>query len=122
MLGIKRRPIFEKIAHYLTGFVAIMKGVDKTAHFNEHPFVPIFLIAIGIFILIATYFHHWFEKRVTEFKTLLCSFEGVALIVVSYSYFSMGKKFLPLCFFLCGIAYFVVGYFLHRKKTKTLKR
>jgi ABC-type proline/glycine betaine transport system permease subunit len=105
----------------MTGGIVILKGVAKSDHFHEHPLVPIFLIAIGIFILVATFFHHWFAKRVTEFKSLLYTCEAIALLVVSYSYFSMGKKFLPICFFICSLAYFVIAYVLHLKKVKSLK-
>ncbi|HET9055311.1 MAG TPA: hypothetical protein VFN30_00545 [Chitinophagaceae bacterium] len=59
---------FEKLAHYLAGFVILSKGVDKAEHFNEHPNITIFFFAMAFFIFFATVWHHYFERKFKDFK------------------------------------------------------
>ncbi len=120
MFKIKKNPVLEKFAHYLTAFVVILKGIDKAEHFHEHPFVSIFLILLGVILLLATVFHHTLEKKVKEFKTVLFTCEGLSLLLVSYYFFASGKKLLPSVYLACGIAFLIMAYVFYLRKSRRL--
>lgn len=121
LLTTKNRQLLQKLGHYLTGIIIIMKGIEKAEHFHEHPFIPIFLFVIGAFIIFATFKHHYFEKHIKEFKSLLFFCEGVALALVTYYYFSEGKKLLPSVYAAVSIAYFVMSVVFYRRRVKSEK-
>lgn len=116
-----KKHIRESIAHYLTGAVVIMKGYEKSAHFHEHPFITIALFVLGVFIIIATIFHHWFENRVKSFKSLLHTCEFLVLSLVTYYYYSEGKLALPTVYLLAAIGHLVAAIIFYRKKLQQLK-
>lgn len=122
MAETSRKAVMEKFAHLLTGFVVVLKGIDKAEHFHDHPVIAVLLIALGIIILVSTFFHHEIEKYARVFKSYLCILEGIALFIVSYYYFSEGKKALPTVYLLCSIAYFVAAYIIYQKKVRSLQR
>ena len=117
-----KKHIRESIAHYLTGLIVLVKGYEKSAHFHDHPFITIALFCLGAFIIIATIFHHWFEKHIKEFKTLLHTCESLVLFLVAYYYFSEGKKGLPIAYTLAAIGHAVAAFFFYRKKVKAIKK
>lgn len=116
------KQIREAIAHYLTGAVVILKGYEKSEHFHKHPFITIALFALGAFIIIATVFHHFFEKHVKEFKTLLHGCESLVLGLVTYYYYSEGKIALPTVYLLAAIGHAVAAVLLYRKKVRSIKK
>lgn len=118
----KHAAIAEKFGHYLTGFLVILKGIDKSEHFSEHPFVVVLLLILGSFIITATYFHHFFEKKVKEFKTIIHITEGLVLLLVTYYYFEEGKKALPFAFLVASIANFVAAFVLYKKKISATRQ
>ena len=103
--GIK----LEKLAHYLAGFVILLKGIDKAEHFREHPFITLFFLAMGLFIGFATYKHHYFEKKFKDFKVLLFLCEAIVLSVVTWYYFNEGKKALPFAYLSATILYYILA-------------
>ena len=113
----KKSLLLQRLAHYLVGLLVILKGVEKSEHFNEHPLVCLSLFFIGLFILFANYRHHFFEKYFKEFNIVLFICEGLVLGVVSYYYLSEGKKGLPYAYLLAALVYFVVAIYLYRKKS-----
>lgn len=117
-----KKQIREALSHYLTGLIVIVKGFDKSEHYHEHPVITILLFALGIFIIAATYFHHFFEKHVKDFRILMhfCEFVVVALIAVYY--FSLGKKALPFCYSAAALGHLVAAYMFYRKKMRQTKR
>lgn len=121
MLNKEKKHRIEKIGHYVTGTIVIIKGIDKSEHFSEHPFVTILLFMIGAFIITATYFHHFFAARVKEFKSILFFCEGCALLLVTYYYFEAGKKLLPYAYLIASIAFFIAAFLVYRKKAKQLR-
>ncbi|HRI19652.1 MAG TPA: hypothetical protein PLA68_01805 [Panacibacter sp.] len=114
----KRAAVAEKLSHYLTGFIVILKGIDKAEHFKEHPFIVILLFILGAFIIVATYFHHFFERKVKEFKTLIHITEAVVLLLVTYYYFEEGKTALSFAFLVAAIANFIAAFVLYKKKLR----
>jgi hypothetical protein len=114
--------IKETVAHYLTGLIVIVKGFEKMEHFDEHPFIPIFLFALGAFIIIATLCHRFFEQHVKEFKTLLHGCEFLVLCLVAYYYFVEGKKALPAAYLIAAIGHLVAAIVFYRKKVSAIKK
>jgi hypothetical protein len=106
------------LAHYLVGFIVIVKGIEKTEHFNEHPLLCLSFFFIGGFILFANYRHRQFEKYFKEFDVILFLCEGLVLTGVSYYYFSEGKKALPYGYLVGAVVYFVVAFSKYMKKSR----
>ena len=82
----------KKIGHVISGLVVIIKGYDKFE--NHHPEVGILLILLGLIFVSFAVFHHrisWIAKH----EPWLLWLEGLALAIVSYSYFAAGKFALP---------------------------
>jgi len=113
-----RNPRIQRLAHYLVGFLVIVKGVEKSEHFSDHPVLCLSLFIIGGFILFANFRHHYFEKHFKEFDVVLFFCEGLVLTGVSYYYFSEGRKGLPYAYLLGAVVYFVVAVIKYRKKSK----
>lgn len=101
-----------KIAgHLISGFVIILKGYSKFE--DHHQAAGAVLIALGLLFASFAIFHEkitWIKKH----EPWLLWLEGIALLIVSYSYFSDGKMALPLCYFLCSVAYFIVGGYFYK--------
>ena len=103
----------KKIGHVISGLVVIIKGYDKFE--NHHPEVGILLILLGLIFVSFAVFHHrisWIAKH----EPWLLWLEGLALAIVSYSYFAAGKFALPICYALCSLAYFMVGGYFYKYK------
>lgn len=117
----KAKHVREAVAHYLTGAVVLIKAYEKSEHFHEHPFITIFLAVLGVSIILATAFHHSIEKRIGEFKILLHILEALVLALVTYYYFSEGKKALPVVYSFTVIGHLIAAYFFNRKRIKNKK-
>lgn len=117
----KRNPRLERLTHYLFGFLIILKGIDKSEHFSEHPFLCLSLFIIGGFILFANFRHHLFEKHFKDFHVLLFLCEGLVLLGISYYYFSEGRKGLPYAYLVGAVVYFIAAIIRYRKKSKAEK-
>ena len=115
----KGNPRLERFNHYLFGFLVIVKGVEKTEHFSDHPFMCLSLFIIGGFILFANARHHFFEKHFRDFHVILFLCEGLVLAGVSYYYFSEGRKGLPYAYLLGAVLYFVAAVINYRRKSQT---
>ena len=113
----KGNPRLERFNHYLFGFLVIVKGIEKSEHFSEHPFICLSLFIIGGFILYANFRHHFFEKHFRDFHVILFLSEGLVLAGVSYYYFSEGRKGLPYAYLLAAVLYFVAAVIKYRKKS-----
>lgn len=117
----KRKHIIEMFSHYLTGGIVLLKGYDKSEHFHEHPIIVVALFVLGAFIIIATVFHRFFEKRVADFKTLLHLAEFIVLCLVSYYYWQEGKTAIPIIYLLAAMGNLTAAILFFRKKAKLLK-
>lgn len=99
-----------KISHALVGLTLVLKGVDKAAHFNSHPFTVVFLFAAGAFIILGTAFHHPLQRKITNFTALFRFAEGIALILIGLIFLEKSSR-LPYFFFFAGIIYLGLGLF-----------
>ncbi len=120
MAAIKKKgnPRLERFTHYLFGMLVIVKGVEKSDHFSDHPFICLSLFVIGGFILFANFRHHFFEKYFKDFHVILFLCEGLVLLGVSYYYFSEGRKGLPYAYLAGAVCYFVAAFVKYRRKTR----
>ena len=114
----KKKEQLEKFSHYLAGTLIILKGIEKSEHFDKHPFICIFLFLIGGFIIFANFRHHYFEKHFKEFKIVLFFCEGMVLAVISYYYFAEGKKYIHFFYALGAVMYLIAAIVSYRKKIK----
>ncbi len=116
-----KKHIREAVAHYLTGAVVLVKAYEKSEHFHEHPFITVFLALLGVIIILATAFHKSIEKQIGDFKILLHICEALVLALVTYYYFSEGKKALPFVYALTVVGHLVAAWFFYRKRIRNKK-
>jgi hypothetical protein len=112
-LSDQKKTILKKVSHLISGLVVALKGYDKIE--DHHDEVGAFLILLGLLFISFALFHEkisWIRKH----EPWLLWMEGVALAVVSYSYFSMGKVALPLCYAISSVLYFMVGVYFYKFK------
>jgi len=106
----KRNALLLKFSHILVGIPLILKGIDKAAHFNSHPFTVIFLLGAGTFIILGTVFHHRLEKKIPNFTALFHFAEGIALILIGFSLLEKSSR-MPYFLFFIGAVYLGLGAF-----------
>ena len=111
----------ERFTHYLFGALVIVKGIEKSEHFSEHPFICLSLFIIGGFILLANFRHHFFEKYFKDFHVILFLCEGLVLLGVGYYYFSEGKKGLPYAYLAGAVCYWAAAFVKYRRKSRAEK-
>jgi hypothetical protein len=99
----------------------IVKGIDKSEHFSEHPWLCLSLFIIGGFILFANFKHHLFEKHFKDFHVILFLCESLVLLGVSYYYFSEGRKGLPYAYLVGAVCYMAAAFVKYRKKSRAEK-
>jgi hypothetical protein len=113
----KRGAFLESMAHYLTAFVILLKGLDKVEIDGKAGYGIIFIV-ISILIVAGTIFHHRAEKYFKHFKPVVFVLEAVVMAIVGYLYLKDGKQFIQyMCFFasfMCVIA--TIIYFSKMKR------
>ena len=114
-------PRLERLTHFLFGLLVIVKGIEKSEHFNEHPWLCLSLFVIGGFILVANFRHHLFEKYFKDFHVILFLCEALVLLGVSYYYFSEGRRGLPYAYLVGALCYMVAAFVKYRKKSRAEK-
>jgi len=117
----KRRIIPEKIAHYCVGLPLILKGIDKAEHFNEHPWLVIFLFVAGAFIILGAAFEHRIERWIPNFSKLFHVAEGLALVAIGVALLEKSSR-IPYFFMFAGVAYLAIGIFEFVTKDKAKER
>ena len=117
----KGNPRLERLTHYLFGLLVIVKGIEKSEHFGEHPLLCLSMFIIGGFILFANFRHHLFEKYFKDFHVILFLCEGLVLLGVSYYYFSEGRKGLPYAYLVGAVFYMAAAVVKYRKKSRAEK-
>ncbi|MBI2729910.1 MAG: hypothetical protein HYX40_04015 [Sphingobacteriales bacterium] len=70
---------------------------------------------MGFFIIFATAQHHYFEKRVKDFKVLMFLCEGVVPGIATWYYFNEGRKALPFVYLFAAFLYFVTAVVTYNK-------
>jgi hypothetical protein len=103
------------VAHYCAGFAVLMKGIDKAAHFGEHPVGTSVILFAGAFIFVGAALHPKLKGLVREPKGLFQMAEGVALLAAAWVLHGMGSArmpslyaFLALCFLALGVFFWFV--------------
>ncbi len=117
----RRKIVPEKIAHLCVGLPLILKGIDKAEHFQEHPFLVIFLFAAGAFIILGAAFQHRIEQRIAHFSKLFHVAEGLALIAIGVALLEKSSR-IPYFFMFAGVAYLAIGIFEFVTKDKAKER
>lgn len=112
----KRVAILEAVTHYLTALVVLLKGIDKLD--AGKMFFGMFFVAVGLFIVFGTIFHHRFERALRNFKGYVFLLESIVSIMVGYVYLKDGKNFIQYIFFAAALM-FLIAAIIHFRKTKS---
>lgn len=101
------------IYEILIGFTIITKGFEELPHFHNHPFSVGFIFFAGVFIILATAFHHQFEKRVRHSGGIFHILEGLVEIITAIILFQGIKRMIPMILFFIGLVYLSLGIIEH---------
>lgn len=116
----KRIELLEKVTHYLTAFVILLKGLDKLETPGKFWFGAIFLF-IALFIGAGTFFHHRMERWLRYFKAWVYTSEAVVMGSIGYLYMKEGKHMIQYVCFAAAVMFLVALVVYIRKSTKLKK-
>ena len=97
------------INHYLIGFGLIVKGIEKSEHFSNHPLSVVFFFAAGAAIIAGTFFHHRIENKFKKFDSLFFLLEGSALFLAGLILYEKGGSKIPYFLFFLALVYTILG-------------
>jgi hypothetical protein len=100
------------VAHYCTGFAVFMKGIDKAAHFGQHPAAISVILLAGAFILVGAALHHKLKGRVREPNGLFHMSEAFALLAAAWVLHGMGSARMAVLYVFLALCFFATGAFL----------
>ena len=115
----RRRELLERITHYITAFVILMKGIDKVGTPGKE-WVGTLFIFFAVVVFAGTLFHHRFEKLLHHFKAYTFAVEAIVLAAVGVLYAKEGKALVQYVFFLAAVLYTIalIAYIIrHRSQT-----
>ena len=104
----------ESIAHYLTAFVVLMKGVDKIDKPGKLWFGIVFIF-IALLIVFGNIFHHRAEKILRHFKAYVFVLEAIVISIVGYLYMKDGKQMIQYVCFASAFV-FMIALVIYIKK------
>lgn len=113
---------FLKIYEYIIGVTIILKGTEELPHFHHHPLSVGFIFFAGVFIILATTFHHQFEKRVKHGQGVFHILEGMVEMITAFILFQGTKKMIPFFLFFIGVVYFIMGIVEHYQTPENKER
>ena len=119
----KRKAMMMNVSHMLIGLSLLIKGIDKAAHFSQHPLTVVFLFVAGAFIILGTVFHHVLEKKIPNFAALFHVADGIALILLGFMLLEKSSR-LPYFVLFIGVCYLGLGgfeYFTAAEARKKLR-
>ncbi len=105
------------LAHYFSGLTVILHGF---AEFDRSHGKPLFYFICGAMMILTGIFHQKLIKFLRKSEGILFFIEGTILLFISFHFFEMGKKILPIVHLLGGLFYFYLG-FIKLSGQKTLR-
>jgi hypothetical protein len=107
MVFIKNREKAKRVAHIIAGLTIL---IHSFSHYEEgHSSYLLFLIA-GILFLSIAILHPIIEKKAPWVDGVFFAIEGILSLYVSYEFFHLGKKALPIIYLLVGITQFILSF------------
>ncbi len=107
-----KKTVIEAFHHVLLGCLLTLKGIDKIAH---HPFIGGVILCFGL-ILIGYFIYIIRRKSVNKTLSLMAhTFEGMAILLITYVLLQEGKTYLPYVTFAAAIGCFVAVVVIYRK-------
>jgi hypothetical protein len=115
-LNRQRAERLESIAHYMTAFVILMKGLDKLGQPGKL-WVGIIFLAIAVFIVLGSIFHHKAETMLKHFKAYVFVLEAIVMSIVGYLYMKEGKQMIQYVCFASSLI-FIIATIIYITKVK----
>jgi hypothetical protein len=97
-------------SHYVAAIIVLLHAYNSYTHHDTKHALIYFLFAV--LIMSITRLHHQIEKYIYNILPLFNFIEGTLCLVTASHYNLLGKKYLPIAYFLVGILYFMVGAYL----------
>ncbi len=95
--------------HYIIGLGLLIKGIEKSEHFSQHPLSVIFFFAAAGVIIAGTYFHHSIAKVFRKFDAAFFILEGIALFLAGLILLEKAGSKIPYILFLLALVYMMLG-------------
>jgi hypothetical protein len=117
--GAMKKENFYKLAHYISGFVVILHGINEIDRWHGSPW---FYFITGFLMLLVAVFHHRVEKFLKNGEGVIFLLEGAVQLFIAFHYFEVGKKALPFAHLLATMLYFYVGIMKLKGETPFRKK
>jgi len=108
----KNREKKKKLAHILAGFLILIHAFEK--YDSGHGSYLFFAVAGLVFISVAL-LHSVIEKKAPWIDGVFFVIEPFLSFLIAWDYFHMGKKGLPICYLVAGLAQLVAAFVKSRK-------
>lgn len=111
---MNRKAKLEIVQGILLSLLLVLTGVQN---YQEYPVISwtIALFGLGLFVYSVFLVR---KGSNSQFKVVMISLEGLALVLTSYIYFSEGKKYLPYAILLAAAICFVGAVVLNNRRRK----
>ncbi len=111
----KNREKRKKFAHILAGLIILINAFDR--YQTSDPVYKYYALAGIVFLLVALV-HARIEIKFPWMDSVFFVLEGIVSFVIAADFFQMGKKALPFCYVLAGIALIALAFIKAQKKEK----
>jgi len=101
-----------RLAHILAGCIIFIHAYEK--YESGHQSYVFFAIAGLLFLSIAI-LHAKIEKKAPWIDGVFLIIESLLSFIIAYDYFHMGKKALPACYVLVGVAQLFIAFYKSKK-------
>ncbi|HKR64390.1 MAG TPA: serine hydrolase domain-containing protein [Thermoanaerobaculia bacterium] len=111
----RRAAVLQKVVHFLTAFVFVMKGVVKLEHPHGRELAIAFFFAAAAYIVVITLLHARLHAHARILDASVYALESIGTAIVAALYFGEGKRALPWFFVVASVAFAIAIVVRYRR-------
>lgn len=101
----QRAAALQKVAHFLTALVVILKGIVKLEHPEGYWPLIVFLFAGGAYIAIVTILHDRLHHHMRRIEASVYAIESLVMVAMTWIFVSEGKNAIQYVTALAALAF-----------------
>ena len=100
-----RRAALQKLAHFLTAGVVVLKGFAKLEHPEGYWPLIVFLFAGGAYIAVVTLLHERLHRHMRRIEASVYAIESLVMVAMTWIFVSEGKNAIQYVTALAAFAF-----------------